>query len=77
MDHSAFTDDNWEFFNSYDDCDSVTMATAHHARAAAALSLAVGAFFDDGGPGPHGSIAGRKANVNREFDIGVQRIMTD
>jgi hypothetical protein len=49
------------------------MATAHHARAASALCLAVCAFFDAEGPGPHGSIAGRKANVNREFDVGVQR----
>jgi hypothetical protein len=77
MDHSAFTDDYWEFFNSLDDDDSITMATAQHSRAASALFLAVGTFFDAGGPGPHGSIAGRKAKVNREFHVGVQRMMTD
>jgi hypothetical protein len=77
MYHSAFTDYYWEFFNSLDDDDSITMATAQHARAASALCLAVCTFFDVGGPGPHGFIAGRKANVNREFDIGVQRMMTD
>jgi Plant transposon protein len=77
MDHSAFTDDYWELFNSLDDDDSITMATAQHPRADSSLCLAVGTFFDDGGPGPHGSIAGRKADVNREFDVGVQRMMTD
>jgi hypothetical protein len=45
MDHSAFTNDYWEFFNSPDDDDSVTTATAQHARAAAAMCLAVGAFL--------------------------------
>jgi hypothetical protein len=34
-------------------------------------------LLDDGGPGPHGSIAGRKANLNRQFDIGVQCMMTN
>lgn len=77
MDHSAFTDEYWEFFNPLDDDDYVTMATAQNARAAAALCLDVGTAIDADGPGPHGSIAGRKANVNREFDVGVQRMMTD
>jgi hypothetical protein len=39
--------------------------------------LAVGTAIDAEGPGPHGSIAGRKANMNRELDVGVQRMMTD
>jgi hypothetical protein len=77
MDHSAFTDEYWEFFNPLDDDDSVTMATAQNARAAAALCLDVGTAIDADGPGPHGSIAGRKVNVNREFNVGVQRMMTD
>jgi hypothetical protein len=70
MDHLAFTDEYWEFFNPLDDDDAVTMDSAQHARAAAAVCLAVGT-------GPHRSIAGRKANMNREFDVGVKRMMTD
>jgi hypothetical protein len=77
MDHSAFTDEYWEFFNPLDDDDAVTMDPAQHARAAAAVCLAVGTAIDAEGPGPHGSIAGRKANMNREFDLGVKRMMTD
>jgi hypothetical protein len=53
------------------------MDSAQHARAAAAVCLAVGTAIDADGPGPHGSIAGRKAKMNREFDVGVQRMMTD
>jgi Plant transposon protein len=77
MDHSAFTDEYWKFFNPLDDDDAVTMDSAQHARAAAAVCLAVGTAIDADGPGPHGSIAGRKANMNREFDVGVKRMMTD
>jgi hypothetical protein len=77
MDHSALTDEYWEFFNPFDDDDAVTMDSAQHARVAAAVCLAVGTAIYADGPGPHGSIAGRKANMNREFDIGVKRIMTD
>jgi hypothetical protein len=77
MDHSAFPDEYWEFFNPLDDDDAVTMDSAQHARAAAAVCLAVGTAIDADGPGPHGSIAGRKANMNREFDVGLLRMMTD
>jgi hypothetical protein len=77
MDHSAFPDEYWEFFNPLDDDDAVTMDSAQHARAAAAVCLAVGTAIDADGPGPHGSIAGRKANMNREFDVGLQRMLTD
>jgi hypothetical protein len=77
MDHSAFTDEYWEFFNPLDDDDAVTMDSAQGARVAAAVCLAVGTAIDAHGPGPHGSIAGRKANMNREFDVGVKRMMTD
>jgi hypothetical protein len=77
MDHSAFTDEYREFFNPLDDDDAVTMDSAQHARAAAAVCLAVGTAIDANGPGLHGSIAGRKANMNREFDLGVKRMMTD
>jgi hypothetical protein len=81
MDHSAFTDGYWEFFNPLDDDDAVTMDSAQHARAAAAVCLAVclavGTAIDADGPGRHGSIAGRKANMNREFDVGVKPTMTD
>jgi hypothetical protein len=73
MDHSAFPDEDWDFFNPLD----VTMDSAQHARAGAALCLAVGTAIDADGPGPRGSIAGRKANMNRELDVGVQRMMTD
>jgi hypothetical protein len=74
MDHSAFTNEYWGFFNSLDD--AVTMDSAQHARAAAAVCLAVGTAIDADGPGPHGSIAGRKATLSREFDVGVKRMMT-
>jgi hypothetical protein len=77
MDHSAFHDENWELLNPLDDDDAVTMDSAQHARAAAAVCLAVGTVIDADGPGPHGSIAGRKANMNREFDVGLQRMMTE
>jgi Plant transposon protein len=77
MDHSAFTDEYWEFFNPLDDDDAVTMDSAQHARAAAAVCFAVGTVIDADGLGPHGSIAGRKSNMNREFDVGVKRMMTD
>jgi hypothetical protein len=53
------------------------MDSAQHARVAAAVCLAVGTAIDADGSGPHGSIAGRKANMNGEFDVGVQRMMTD
>jgi Plant transposon protein len=66
-----------EFFNPLDEDDAVTMDSSQHARAAAAVCLAVGTAIDADGPGPHGSIAGRKANMNREFDVGVQSMMTD
>jgi hypothetical protein len=77
MDHSAFPDEHWEFFNPLDDDDAVTVDSAQHARAAAAVCLAVGTAIDADGPGPHGSITGRKANMNREFDDGLQRMMTE
>jgi hypothetical protein len=77
MDHSAFIDEYWEFFNPLDDDDAVTMDSAQHTRAAAAVCLAVGTAIDADEQGPHGSIAGRKANMNREFDVGVKRMMTD
>jgi hypothetical protein len=35
------------------------------------VCLAVGTAIDADGPGQHGSIAGRNANMNREFDVGV------
>jgi hypothetical protein len=53
------------------------MDSVQHARAAAAVCRAVGTAIDADGPGPHGSIAGRKSNINREFDVGVKRMMTD
>jgi hypothetical protein len=37
MGHSAFTDEYWEFFNPLGDDDAVTMDSAQHARAAAAV----------------------------------------
>jgi hypothetical protein len=77
MDHWAFTDAYWEFFNPLDDDDAVTMDSAQHARATAVVCLAVGTAIAADGPGPRGSIAGRKANMNREFDFGVERMMTD
>jgi hypothetical protein len=77
MDHSAFTEEYWELFNPLDDDDAVTMDSAQHARAAVAVCLAVGTAIDADGPGPHGSIAGRKANMTREFDVGVKRMMMD
>jgi hypothetical protein len=66
-----------KFFNPLDDDDAVTMDTAQHARVAAAVCLAVSTTTNADGPGPHGSIAGRKANMSREFEVGVQRMMTD
>jgi hypothetical protein len=77
MDHSAFTDEYSEYFNALDDDDAVTMDSTQHARAPAAVCIAVCAAINADGSGPHGSIAGRKANMNREFDVGVQRMMTD
>jgi hypothetical protein len=77
MDHSASTDEYREFFNPLDDDDAVMMDSAQHARAAAAVCLAVGTAIDADGPALHGSIAGWKANMNRDFDVGVKRMMTD
>jgi hypothetical protein len=77
VDHSKVTDQYWEFFNPLDDEDFVTMTTAQYALAAAALCLAFDTAIEADGSGPDGSIAGRKANINREFDVGVQRMMTD
>jgi hypothetical protein len=58
MDHSAFTNEYWEFFNPLDDDDAVTTDSAQLARAAATVCLAVGTTIDANRPGPHGSIAG-------------------
>jgi hypothetical protein len=41
------------------------------------VCLAVGTAIDADEPGQNGSIAGQKANMNREFDVGVQSMMTD
>jgi hypothetical protein len=66
-----------EFVNPLDDEDFFTMTTAQLSRAAAALCLDFDTAIEANGSGPHGSIAGRKANINREFDFGVQCIITD